>query len=149
MRPATALRSGTGPALSRPRAAIPPTPPRRADRPAPRRQRLPPLRTHSQPPDATWTVDESVGGAPTLSSADDDRFPLAARLGATLTTFFNHPRTRAGAQIAQSAASVAFVVLYVWSTYDLPAPGSARALADAGLCVAFAVDYVVRFIVRA
>jgi hypothetical protein len=50
--------------------------------------------------------------------------------------------------VGQTLASLLFVVLYVWSTYDAPAPGSPRALADAALCVAFATDYVVRFVVR-
>lgn len=55
------------------------------------------------------------------------------------------PSTRVLWQSAQLAASMVFVVLYVWSTYTPPEPHSLRAGMDVALCALFAADYALRF----
>jgi len=51
-------------------------------------------------------------------------------------------------QVTQFAASLLFVVLYVWATYSQPKPFSLRFNLDIFLCVIFALDYLLRFLVR-
>lgn len=48
----------------------------------------------------------------------------------------------------QLSASLAFVVLYVWSTYSAPTRGSLRHAFDLALSAAFAADYALRMRVR-
>lgn len=50
-------------------------------------------------------------------------------------------------QYVQVAASLLFVVLYVWSTYSPPVPHSARANLDLILCAIFAGEYLHRLLV--
>ncbi|RMZ57560.1 hypothetical protein APUTEX25_001760, partial [Auxenochlorella protothecoides] len=52
-----------------------------------------------------------------------------------------------GLQYLQVAASLLFVVLYVWSTYSPPVPHSLRARMDILLCAIFAVEYLHRLLV--
>ena len=58
------------------------------------------------------------------------------------------PEVRALLQAFQVVASMLFVVLYVWSTYSTPAPGSLRYNADMLLCAVFAAEFIARFVVR-
>ena len=51
---------------------------------------------------------------------------------------------RAAVELAQLAASLLFILLYIWSTYAPEAPGSWRHWVDVGLCCVFAVDYAYR-----
>lgn len=53
-----------------------------------------------------------------------------------------------GLQYLQVAASLLFVVLYVWSTYSAPVQHSPRAMLDLLLCVIFAGEYLHRLLVR-
>ena len=57
------------------------------------------------------------------------------------------PEVKTALQIGQFAASLLFVVLYVWATYKAPAPLSWRFNLDLFLCAIFAVDYLLRFLV--
>ena len=57
------------------------------------------------------------------------------------------PFVRALMQLGQVVASLAFVVLYVWSTYSTPVPGSLRHSADILLCGVFAAEFVARLLV--
>ena len=59
------------------------------------------------------------------------------------------PEVKRTLQVSQFAASLLFVVLYVWSTYSSPQPFSWRANLDLFLCVVFAIDYLMRFTVSA
>lgn len=47
-------------------------------------------------------------------------------------------------QVGQVAASIAFVVLYIWSTYEPAARGSWRHMADLALSALFAADLAIR-----
>lgn len=58
------------------------------------------------------------------------------------------PEVKTALQIGQFAASLLFVVLYVWATYKAPAPLSWRFNLDLFLCGVFAIDYLLRFLVR-
>ena len=87
---------------------------------------------------ATATLDEETAAAP-------PSWPTAAaRAWAVVRHFARSPAGRAAAQALSVGSSLLFVALYVWSTYSPPPPGSARAAADAGLCVVFAADYIIR-----
>ena len=55
-----------------------------------------------------------------------------------------HIDVRLVGSVAQLLASVAFIVLYIWSTYETPAPGSWRHVLDVGLALVFALEYVTR-----
>ena len=57
------------------------------------------------------------------------------------------PEVRALLQAFQVMASMLFVVLYVWSTYSTPAPGSMRYNVDMLLCAVFAAEFIARFVV--
>ena len=57
------------------------------------------------------------------------------------------PEVRALTQAFQVVASMLFVVLYVWSTYSTPAPGSLRYNVDMLLCAIFAAEFIARFVV--
>lgn len=57
------------------------------------------------------------------------------------------PEVRTALQVGQFAASLLFVVLYVWATYQAPAPFSWRSNLDLLLCATFAADYSLRFLV--
>ena len=87
---------------------------------------------------ATATWDEDTAAAPPSWPA------AAARAWAFVCHFLRSPVGRATAQALSVGSSLLFVALYVWSTYSPPPPGSARAAADAALCVVFAADYGIR-----
>ncbi len=54
---------------------------------------------------------------------------------------------RALLQYVQFAASMLFVILYIWGTYSAPAPSSFRYQLDVGLCIFFGIEYVHRLMV--
>lgn len=72
----------------------------------------------------------------------------AARDVAAAAGRWRLPERRVLWQGAQLAASLAFVVLYVWSTYSAPAPFSLRYNLDLALCAMFGADYLWRLKVR-
>ena len=71
------------------------------------------------------------------------------RLCAGLRAVLQLPAVRALLQLGQVVASLLFVVLYVWSTYSTPQPGSLRHSLDILLCGIFAAEFVARLLVRA
>ena len=73
--------------------------------------------------------------------------PLWERISDLWERFAALPEVKTALQIGQLAASLLFVVLYVWSTYKAPPPLSWRFNLDLLLCATFALDYLLRFLV--
>lgn len=71
------------------------------------------------------------------------KFDIAVWLGKLL----RHGALATGLQYVQMAASLTFVVLYVWSTYSQPSAASMRARLELVLCAIFAVEYSHRLLV--
>ncbi|KAK9808990.1 hypothetical protein WJX72_007481 [[Myrmecia] bisecta] len=82
---------------------------------------------------------------PLLSLDSQEESTLWERIVQWVNNLFRLPELRQALQLGQFAASLMFVVLYVWSTYSTPAPFSARYNLDLFLCFVFAVDYAFRF----
>ena len=64
-----------------------------------------------------------------------------------LSSFRDHRVTHIVLHWSSFLASVAFVALYVWSTYSPPVVGSFRAQIELFLCVLFASEYVYRLVI--
>ena len=92
-----------------------------------------------------------VPPAPGLASqlaAALGRLQRSMRLAAkTLSALVDTPLMRAVSQWSQFAASMLFVVLYVYASYHPPVPMSWRHKLDLLLCVFFAAEYFHRFTV--
>ena len=106
----------------------------------------------SLPLGADWrALEAAIHGAATPGEEDawmhaaPPSWPAAAsRAWGAVRAFVRSRAGRAAARGVSVGSSLLFVALYVWSTYSPPPPGSARAAADAALCVIFAADYVIR-----
>ena len=106
----------------------------------------------SLPLGADWrALEAAIHGAATSGEEDawmhaaPPSWPAAAsRAWGAVRAFVRSRAGRAAARGVSVGSSLLFVALYVWSTYSPPPPGSARAAADAALCVIFAADYVIR-----
>lgn len=75
--------------------------------------------------------------------------PIWEQVGDAWERVTSLPEVKTALQIGQFAASLLFVVLYVWATYKAPQPFSWRFNLDLLLCAVFAVDYLLRFLVGA
>jgi hypothetical protein len=69
------------------------------------------------------------------------------RAAARLRSWGDSPGVRVAAQVVQFVLAIAFVALYVASTYSPPAPDSPRYALDLWLCAIFALEYVHRMLV--
>eukprot|EP00884_Botryococcus_braunii_P010005 jgi/Botrbrau1/19005/Bobra.0100s0039.1 len=98
-------------------------------------------------PASSVTVGDQSGRASAVYGKEDDDAenggPLS-RLKGWLVELAADPGVRLCFQLGQIAASLLFVVLYVWSTYSAPCHSSWRYKLDISLCVLFALDYVFR-----
>ena len=161
-------RQGAAPTrrlASRPLPARPPRPARLAPRPPPRAPAAASFDESASlehgasggsvdhDPDATAAAPPPPRRAPppALAAAAARARGAATRALAALAepaeraaAALDSPSARAVAHYAQFAASIGFVVLYVWSTYSAPLPGTARHAAESLLCAVFALEYLHR-----
>lgn len=70
---------------------------------------------------------------------------LSARIAAFIKLLTESPSFKLAWTSVQFAASLLFVGLYVWGTYDAPSRGSIRYFIEVGLCTLFAFEYFYRF----
>jgi hypothetical protein len=89
---------------------------------------------------------QSTKGLP--DEAQGENGSSLSRLKVWITELSANPGVRLYFQLAHIAASLLFVVLYVWSTYSSPCQSSWRYKLDLTLCTLFALDYAFRMLVR-
>ena len=102
---------------------------------------------------SAWHLKLPEGvAAPTTSQVPSvlqtQREPLWEQVSDAWESFMSRSEVKTAMQALQFAASLLFVILYVWSTYSTPQPFTWRSNLDLLLCAIFALDYLVRFTVH-